>query len=449
MTDHNGNLIISTETIKFIEYLNRYKNRDAISSQEFGSMVGIINNDFAHFRNMNLVGRYNNHPLELYNTFYLNLDNAIHNSYYQGTGAMYTHSITSTDTKDLSMNPEMSGLVGIGFINKPVPESIPVEKIHTVNITKSVVSFSDLICIIDENEYREDTTYNINLESLHKIRSELTEMNNMIGMKELKISILGQLLYFVQNLHEGATPDFKHTIIYGDPGTGKTEIAQIIGRMYSKIGILKNNIFRKVSRSDLVAGFLGQTAIKTRDVVNECIGGCLFIDEVYSLGCKDNSSDIFSKECIDTLCQCLSEHRDDLMVIIAGYEDDIRDTFFSANRGLESRFIWRFKTERYTHIELMQIFTMKVNASDWTINCESDVMENWFHSKREHFKFFGRDMEMLFSYTKISHGKRAYSMSSDVRRKITLDDLNNGFKMFCANTAKSNSAMEIHCGLYV
>jgi len=96
--------------------------------------------------------------------------------------------------------------------------------------------------VIDDNPYETDTNYNFDLQSLHKIRAELVELNDMIGMDTLKSSVLTQLVYFLQNLHKddtNKTSDFKHTIICGPPGTGKTEIAKIIGRMYSKVGILK------------------------------------------------------------------------------------------------------------------------------------------------------------------------------------------------------------------
>jgi SpoVK/Ycf46/Vps4 family AAA+-type ATPase len=135
----------------------------------------------------------------------------------------------------------------------------------------------------------------------------------------------------LQNLHKIVkedkqiiSNDYMHTVIYGPPGTGKTEVAKIIGKIYSNMGILGKNIFKKVTRSDLVAGFLGQTAIKTKDVIKESLGGVLFIDEAYSLG-NNEKKDSFSKECIDTLCEALSDHKDNLMVIIAGYENELNE----------------------------------------------------------------------------------------------------------------------------
>ena len=117
-----------------------------------------------------------------------------------------------------------------------------------------------------------------------------------------------------------------HTVIYGPPGTGKTEIAKIIGAIFAKLGVLNKKQFKKVTRADLIAGYLGQTALKTRDVIKEALGGVLFIDEAYALG-NPEKKDSFAKECIDTL-RTISEHKDQLMVIIAGYEEELKKAFF-------------------------------------------------------------------------------------------------------------------------
>jgi SpoVK/Ycf46/Vps4 family AAA+-type ATPase len=258
----------------------------------------------------------------------------------------------------------------------------------------------------------------------------------------MKKSILDQLLYFIQELHIGnQISEFKHTVIYGCPGTGKTEIAKIIGNMYSKLGILKNNVFKKVTRNDLIAGYLGQTAIKTKKVIDECLGGVLFIDEAYSLASTENN-DTYSKECLDTLCEALSDHKDDLMVIIAGYDKELEDTFFRVNRGLESRFIWRFKMDPYNHKEMMKIFKKKVFEHEWNFENETEINEKWFSNKKEVFKNFGRDMELLFTYTKIAHGRRIYGKDKELRKKISLPDINNGYEIFLKNRQqKENTFM--------
>ncbi len=312
----------------------------------------------------------------------------------------------------------------------------------TINV--EVEKLEDLLKIINENEYSDDIEYNIDLKSLHNVKNELIKLNNMIGMNSMKKSILDQMLYFIQGLHKGQNvSEFKHTVIYGQPGTGKTEVAKIVGEMYAKLGILKNNIFKKVTRNDLIAGYLGQTALKTRKVIDECLGGVLFIDEAYSLASSENS-DIYSKECIDTICEALSDHKDNLMVIIAGYKEELEETFFRANRGLESRFIWRFMMDKYTPAEMMKIFKKKVAENEWSFEDEDKITEKWFIEKKNDFTSFGRDMELLLSYTKISHGRRIYGKDIEVRKKISLEDMNKGFEMMLANKTKKPDNTIMH-----
>ena len=352
------------------------------------------------------------------------------------------------------------------------------------NIDVNIQHISDLISITEKYQFDSKYYYNINLKALHNIKDDLILLNNMIGLHNLKTSILDQLLYFLQNFHTnsknknnnsyvnnystynpstysqtqiiqnpGQHPnqqyihyyqppspqldvystndegDFKHTVIYGPPGTGKTEVAKILGNIYSKIGVLKNNIFKKVSKNDLVGQYLGHTAIKTRNIINQCLGGVLFIDEAYSLGSKD--VDIFSKECIDTLCEALSSHKNDLMVIIAGYEKELEENFFSVNQGLNSRFIWRYNIEKYSAKELMEIFIKKVNDASWSFKTMCN--EKWFESKKEYFTNYGRDMENLFLSIKIVHSRRVFGKPVHERKIITSEDMDNGFKKFCEN----------------
>jgi SpoVK/Ycf46/Vps4 family AAA+-type ATPase len=239
-----------------------------------------------------------------------------------------------------------------------------------------------------------------------------------------------------------------HTVIYGPPGTGKTEIAKIMGKIYSKIGILKNGTFKKVSRSDLIAGYLGQTASKTQDVIKEALGGVLFIDEAYSLG-NSEKRDSFAKECIDTLCEALSEHKDNLMVIIAGYEKELKECFFKFNQGLDSRFTWRFKTDDYGHEDLYKIFLKKVNDIGWTIEENTNINSEWFKNNKDYFKFYGRDIENILAKTKIAHGKRVFCKSADEKKKITLTDLNKGFDMYLKNEDVKNRKQETEMKNYI
>jgi len=274
------------------------------------------------------------------------------------------------------------------------------------------------------------------LKTIHSIKSELCDLDAMIGMHTLKKSVLEQLLYYLQGLHNGAD-DYKHTVIFGPPGTGKTEVAKVLGTIYSKIGVInKPNVvalkdptdlniqrFKKATRSDMIAGYLGQTAIKMKALINQCLGGVLFIDEAYSLG-----DDNFSKECVDTLCESLSDQKDNIMVIIAGYENELNERFFSLNSGLESRFVWRFKIDDYSAKDLWEIFKKKVADYKWKIG--NVAGEKWFQKRYDSFSGFGRDIETLLFKVKIAHSKRVYGKPDSEKRLIELVDLESGYEIF-------------------
>ena len=320
-------------------------------------------------------------------------------------------------------------------------------KVEEVIIKSNIESISDLIEIIDKYPLLSNVKYNINIEKIHSIRKELIELNSMIGLEKLKKTITYQLLYYLQ--YEDLkikTNDFLHTVIYGPPGTGKTEIAKIIGNMFSKIGILKSGVFKKVTRGDLVAEYLGQTAIKTRKIVNECIGGVLFIDEAYSLGNTNKSEDIYSKECIDTLCEMLSDLKNEIMVIIAGYKKELNDCFFSVNQGLESRFNWRFTIDEYTSDQLAKILESKIIEINWTHNVVNLI--DWFTKKKDEFPYYGRDIENLLAKMKISHSKRVFCLSKDEKTILTTTDLDNGFKLYKKNK-KETDKLPFLTNLYV
>lgn len=436
----------TNEFTNFIKCLDSYKGKEKTDLLDIMNIVNVVNKDYFEkkYYKSSYVG----------DTFLYNKKRNIqtNTNQYANPYANIYYSLYSDSHYDFLLKGNEA--MPLQLQEQQQKECQPKKK---VEIHASVSSLQDLIDIVDNHMYSEEEEYNIDLKSLTSIKTELIELNNMIGMEKLKVSIINQLLYFIQDLHirkadnteNGiAVSEFKHTVICGPPGTGKTEIAKIIGKMYSKIGILKKNIFKKVTRNDLVAGYLGQTAIKTKAVITECLGGVLFIDEAYSLANGNNDLDTYSKECIDTLCESLSDCKEDLMVIIAGYEDELNRTFFAANQGLESRFIWRFTIDDYTPKELSRIFMKKVGETDWSLYDDSVVNESWFDKNKENFKNYGRDMELLFTYTKISHSKRIYGKSPELRKKITIEDLNNGYELLLNNRKKVEKNNSLY-GLYV
>ena len=321
---------------------------------------------------------------------------------------------------------------------KPSPEPIVIKKI---NIAREINNINELLQLIEDYPIEPNVEYNINMKAIHQIKNPLVELNSMIGMHKLKQNIIDQILYFIQDLHkisQSKTNDFMHTVIYGPPGTGKTETAKIMGKIFSGLGVLKESKFKKVTRSDLIAGYLGQTALKTRDVIKESLGGVLFIDEAYALG-NIEKRDSFAKECIDTLCEALSDHKDDLMVIIAGYKDELEKCFFAYNSGLTSRFTWRFKTDDYTYQELFLIFKKKVNDINWKLS--DNITEEWFEHKKGIFKYYGRDIETFLSKAKICHSKRVFCLTNDKKTILTMKDLDRAFVIFKDNNSTGDKDM--------
>lgn len=315
-----------------------------------------------------------------------------------------------------------------------------------VKINVEIRDLNDLLRLIEDHPKFANIEYSIDMEALYRIYEPLKKLGAMVGMVELKNSIVDQVIYYVQGFHRLGTGenDFMHTVIYGPPGTGKTEIARIIGKIFSKLGILSAGTFRKVTRADLIAGYLGQTAIKTKDVIQEALGGVLFIDEAYALG-NDEKKDSFAKECIDTLCESLSDYKESIMVIIAGYEDELQKCFFNFNKGLESRFSWRFHTDDYTANELRQIFLKKVNDSGWSIDSSETISENWFAEHIHLFKYFGRDMETLLAKTKICHSRRVFCKSQANKTRLLMEDIHRGLDLYKAAGGTKNNLNSASC----
>ena len=369
------------------------------------------------------------------NANFNNIHNSSNNSFFNSTNSHLPPRKYSNSFPD---KPSWKYYAGTKRIPPPPPQlpafpPPPQIKKEMVNIQVEIQSLDDLLKLISDYPLSIDKEYNINMAAIHKIEEPLNDLNKMIGMYNLKNSIVDQILYFVQNLHKdklNKNGDFMHTVIYGPPGTGKTEVAKIMGKIFSKLGILSKNKFKKVTRADLIAGYLGQTALKTQDVVKECIGGVLFIDEAYALG-NPEKRDSFAKECIDTLCEALSDNKDNLMVIIAGYEKELKKCFFAYNQGLDSRFTWRFKTDDYKEAELNLILQKKVEDANWKI--KEKLTDKWFKNKMIYFKYYGRDMETLFAKTKIAHSRRVFCLPKKEKKILVRKDFDKGFELFLAN----------------
>ena len=282
------------------------------------------------------------------------------------------------------------------------------------------------------------------IDKLCSIVDTLKELDEFIGIREVKQTIVEHVLYLAQNL--SSDDDMNHIQIVGDPGMGKTTLAILLGRVYAGLGFLKEGKVICVTRADLIGEHLGSTSIKTEEMLNTCRGNVMFIDEVYSFGCRDRR-DSFSKECLDCINQYLSVYRNDLLCIIAGYEDDIKECVFSVNRGLERRFPFKYKIERYTMNELREIFLSQVRLNEWSIDTKTNterVLDSVFNEQNEkYFGSFGGDTEILFVRCKMAHSSRLFvENKTRLKKKVLNDhDIKRGFNMFLSlkkSTMKSN-----------
>ena len=191
----------------------------------------------------------------------------------------------------------------------------------------------------------------------------MAELDGLCGLDKVKADVKSLInLVKVRRLRQEhglpVPPMSLHLVFLGNPGTGKTTVARLLAKIYRAIGVLSKGQLVEVDRSGLVAGFVGQTALKTGEVIEKALGGVLFIDEAYALANQDAPND-FGREAIETLLKGMEDHRDDLIVIAAGYTE-LMGRFLHANPGLESRFNKYFYFEDYNGAQLLAIFSVHV-----------------------------------------------------------------------------------------
>ena len=284
------------------------------------------------------------------------------------------------------------------------------------------------------------------IDRLVLILDDLKELNDIIGLNELKANVVEHILYLAQDL--SSDQDMNHIQIVGEPGVGKTTLAYILGRIYATLGFLEQGDVITVTRSDLIGEHLGSTAIKTEEILNNCRGNVMFIDEVYSFGCHDRR-DSFSKECLDCITQFLSTYRQDFLCIIAGYEDDIKECIFSVNKGLERRFPFKYVLPKYSLDELKQIFISQIHSTnEWTVDREDPILKTIFSpTNSSFFTSSGGDTEILFMRCKMAHSSRLFidTKKKCEKKRLSSIDLKKGFDMFVSmkNLSKTNDNVSL------
>ena len=302
-----------------------------------------------------------------------------------------------------------------------------------------------------DNDYEQEH-YNRDIEKLVDCIGPLKKLNNLIGMDEIKKNIIDQILFYSQNLN---TNEMMHTCLTGPPGVGKTTLGKILAELYCSLGFLETDNFKIVSKPDLIAGYVGQTALKTQRVLKSALGGVLFIDEAYSLGSGSDDADSYGKECIDTINKFLSENTSNFIMIVAGYREELDKCFFTLNKGLNRRFPWNYDIGKYSDMDLKKIFIHQVQENGWTFD-ESILLNNYelltdiFQINKDLFNQNGGDTLILFDKTKICHSRRVFGKRRKYKKIIDISDIKLGMELMKSyKNQKNQKNKDPPYGMYV
>ncbi len=260
-------------------------------------------------------------------------------------------------------------------------------------------------------------------ESLEEL---LHELNKLIGLQMVKDDVNSLIhLQEIKQLRKSRglkeIPVSNHLVFYGNPGTGKTTVARLLAKIYHVMGILSKGQFIEVDRSGLVAGYVGQTALKVQEVVEKSLGGVLFIDEAYSLTYSNEGND-FGQEAVDILIKSMEDNRDDFIVIVAGYPE-LMEQFIDSNPGFRSRFNKYISFEDYNVNELCDIFKYMCKESGYIpTNDAMNYVEEYFDKKYQNRgKNFAnaREVRNFFEKAMMKQADRLYEIKDPTNEQLS------------------------------
>lgn len=264
-------------------------------------------------------------------------------------------------------------------------------------------------------------------EDTRTLQELLDELNALVGLEKVKNKVQDLIVYQKvqkmrreKNLH--SAKNTLHLAFTGNPGTGKTTVARIVGRIYKRIGLLSKGHFVEVSRTDLIAGYQGQTALKVKKVIEQAKGGVLFIDEAYSITENDHL-DSYGRECLTELTKALEDYREDLVVIVAGYTEPM-NKFFESNPGLKSRFNTFIEFDDYNPSELDKILFSMCENNDYILDEKAKekihlYFEQQTSMKKENFAN-GRLVRNLYDDLVMNHARRVITISNPNNEELSV-----------------------------
>ncbi len=265
-------------------------------------------------------------------------------------------------------------------------------------------------------------------EKISDLKAELNELIGLEGVKREVNNLINMVSVYNLRRQQGLkTVDMSlHMVFSGNPGTGKTMIARLMARIYKSLGILSKGHLVEVDRSRLVAGYVGQTATKTHEAIEKAMGGVLFIDEAYMLNSKSEND--FGQEAIDTMLKAMEDHREDLVVIVAGY-DELMDEFIHSNPGLESRFNRFMHFDDYNIDEMLAILDLQLKKGQYQLTDDARAAaKDYIMAANTSSKAFGnaRGVRNLFERLLVAQANRladGSDLTRDDLMTITADDV--------------------------
>ena len=330
--------------------------------------------------------------------------------------------VSDTDKREnvIRLCNELDRIIDLDECNKNV---IALANNVNDNLIK-YLGYSDLTILVNGK----DEAY----EDVSTLAENMEELEKLVGLADVKKQVKDLVAFQLVNqrrISNKLKPSKRtlHMAFIGNPGTGKTTVARIIGKMYKKLGLLSKGHFTEVSRTDLIAGYQGQTALKVKNVIDKAKGGVLFIDEAYSITENDHS-DSYGRECLTELTKALEDCRDDLVVIVAGYTEPMRK-FFESNPGLQSRFNTFIVFEDYTENQLMDILLGMCREGDYELDSEAKdeitkFLNKAVEEKDDNFSN-GRFVRNLYEKLIMNQARRVADIQNPSRKilmSITVQD---------------------------